>query len=322
MGKSNCSFIGDTTYSLLLYLLYADEDMLNNTTFYVGKNLTPCVLDKKVIMSKQASEKDSSMLCYRIRCLRYRRRLRHSVIFAQDHLYFSPALIDNLSYTVLEDCPNFFSVLHSRNPKQPPFEPSLGAYWQNIRFGRIYRRYGGYNPWCINRIVTTQSDKLLFDALNLNSEKVDLDELWKNASEYKRKFIKNAFSLHDTKKLTKRKVVVFSQPLNKDAGLSVNEIISIYKPYIEHYGENNILVKLHPRDNIDYKKFFPNIETLQTKAPQQLLTLMGLTFDVAITVCSSAVSSMGQGCKVIWLGAEIDDRIVKAYGHVKNPSNY
>lgn len=321
MKKNNFVFIGDTTYSLLLYMLYANEDMLANTTFYVGKNLMPCALPNKVVMPELSSVKSASLTRCRIKCLKYRHRLKHSIIFAQDHLYFSPALIDNLKYTVLEDCPNFFTVLHSRVPKQPPFEPSLGAYWQNFKFGRIYQRYGGYNPWCINRIVTTKSDKQLFDTLNLNSEEVELEGLWKNASENKRNYIMEVFLLHDTKNLTKRRVVIFSQPLKEDAGLSVNEIVSIYKPYIEHYGEKNILVKVHPRDRFDYKKLFTNIETLQTKAPQQLLTLMGLTFDVAITVCSSAVSSMGQGCKVIWLGAEIDDRIVKAYGHVKKPIN-
>ena len=81
-------------------------------------------------------------------------------------------------------------------------------------------------------------------------------------------------------------------------------------------------IKLQCCGNKDYKKYFPGITTLQTKAPQQLLSAMGIKFNIAITVCSSAVSSMDKDCKIVWIGAEIDDRIVKAYGHVKSPSHY
>ena len=320
--KKRFSFVGDTTYSLLLYMLYSNDNMLKNTIYFVGKNLAPCPLPNKIVMPPLASYDDIARLFYRLKCLKYRVKLGKTKIYAQDHLYFSAPLIDNLQYTVLEDCPNFFTVLNSHVPKEPSFEPSLGAYWYNMKVGRINNRYGGCNPWCIKRIVTTNSDKNLFEEQGLDYEQISLNNLWVSSSDLKKQYIKTVFSIVDVDSLCSKQVVIFSQPLIEDAHLSDEEFISIYKPYIDKYGADNILVKLHPRDKFDYRKYFPGIQTLKTKAPQQLLSAMGFRFKTAITVCSSAVSSMDKDCNIVWIGAEIDDRIVKAYGHVKSPSFY
>lgn len=321
MKKQN-SFIGVTPYALLLYMLYTDEDKLKKTVYFVGKNLQDCNLPAKVNMPDVTPYTTKSLIHYRLKCLKYRFCLMKTNIYAQDHLSFSAPLIDNLKYTELEDCPNYFSVLVSRVPKEPPFVPCIGSYIYNIKVGRIYNRYGGFNPWCINRIVTTDSDVNLFGRLGLHCEQVNLSQLWKEASSSKKQFIKNVFSLSEVENLISKKVVIFSQPLVKDAHFTCEEFAALYRPYIEKFGVENILVKIHPRDEFDYKKYFPGITTLKTKAPQQLLSAMGIKFKIAITVCSSAVSSMDEDCEIVWIGAEVDDRIVKAYGHVKNLSNY
>lgn len=321
--KKNRSFVGVTPYALLLYLIITDEEDLSKTTYYVGHGLWDCVLPKMVKIPEVLPYTSSNLIKNRILYfLKYRNNLKKSKIFAQDHLTFSAPLIDNLPYSVLEDCPNFFSVMVSRTPRIPPFVPGIRSFWHNFKVGRIYDRYGGFNPWCINRIVTTNSDVATFRRLNLNCEFVDLETKWKESSSSKKKFIQKTFSFSDSESFKKRKVVIFSQPLMGDAHLSEDDFISIYKPYIDKYGAENILVKLHPRDNFDYVKHFPEIAILKTKAPQQLLSLIGIRFSTAITVCSSAVSSMDEDCEIVWIGAEVDDRIVQAYGHVKSPSNY
>lgn len=320
MRKRN-SFIGVTPYALLLYLLYTDEDKLENTNYFVGHGLYDCILPNMIKIPEVLPYTVPSLIKARIKFLKYRWKLHNSNIYAQDHLTFSAPLIDNLKYTILEDCPNFFSVLMERMDKSA-FKPCLGNYWLNFKVGRIYNRYWGFNPWCINRLVTTDSDVKTFEKLGLPCKQVNLNALWKIASPSKRNFIENVFSLHDEAKIKQKSVVIFSQPLIGDAHLSPGEFMSLYKPYIEKYGVGNIVVKLHPRDDFDYNKYFPGITTLKTKAPQQLLSAMGIKFKTAITVCSSAVSSMDEDCEIVWIGAEVDDRIVKAYGHVKSPSNY
>lgn len=309
-------FIGDATYALMLYILYATDEMLQNTTFFVGNNCGACNLEKKILMSPISPYTNKELVRYRIKCLKYRKQLKEAEIFAQDHVFFAPALIDNLQYNVVEDCPNFFSIREER--KEITFKPTLGALWYNFKVGRIYQRYAGHNPWCKKRIITSTKDEELFVLKSLPYEKISLQKLWLNASEYKKKFIENVFSLPSLHSIQKD-IVIFSQPLQEDAHLNDEELRNIFLPFVEKFGSENILIKLHPRDKYDYKKAFPGISTLVTKAPQQLLDIMALKFKTAITVCSSAVSSLNEDCEIIWLGAEIDERIVKAYGNIKNP---
>ena len=314
------SFVGDTTYSLLLYMLYAGEEMLTNTTYYVGKNLSPLTLPNKVVMPPIQSYDDKTRSLYRLKCLKYRWALSHSEIFAQDHLFFSSPLIDNLHYTLLEDCPNFFTNFdyHQHLYLTQSYKERIRSFF----LGRIGTHYRGYNPWCQKRIITSSRDQNFFDSLKIYKyEKVNMLKLWDESSANKRKTIIAAYNL-DTLELETiaiRKVVIFSQPLCHDAHFSFEEQRNLFLPYVEKYGSENILVKLHPRDIFDYKKAYPGVETLSTKAPQQLLSLMGLKFNTAITCCSSAVSSMDKDCRIIWIGSEVDDRIMKAYGHVNNP---
>lgn len=310
------SFIGDATYALMLYLLYSTDDMIRNTTFFVGNNCGACNLPNKIIMPPIQPYTDKELVKYRIKCLKYRNQLQHSEIYAQDHVFFAAPLIDDLSYNVLEDCPNFFIIREER--KEITFKSNLSSLWYNFKVGRIHQRYAGHNPWCKKRIITSEKDKKLFDKQKLSYESVSLPYLWTQASEYKKQFISDTFALPSIKSINKD-VVLFSQPLVNDAHLSEQEVIDIFKLYIDKYGAENILVKLHPRDTFDYQKAFPGISTLCTKAPQQLLDIVGVKFKTAITVCSSAVSSMDKDCNIIWIGAEVDERIVKAYGHVKCP---
>lgn len=310
------TFIGDATYALLLFLLYATDEMIRNTTFFVGNNCGTCNLPNKIIMPPIHPYTDKELVKYRIKCLRYRNQLKYSEIYAQDHVFFAAPLIDNLPYTVIEDCPNFFIIREER--KEITFKPCFSSFWYNFKVGRIYQRYAGHNPYCKKRIITSDKDRCLFANKGLSHEQVAMSELWAQSSDYKKQFIVDTFSLPSITTINKD-VVLFSQPLIADAHLSDQEVINIFRPYVEKFGTENILVKLHPRDTFDYQKAFPGVTTFCTKAPQQLLDIMGVKFKTAITVCSSAVSSMDKGCDIIWIGAEIDERIVKAYGQVKCP---
>lgn len=313
------TFVGDASYALLLYLLYVPKDVATETQYFVGKNLSPCILPNKVVMPPFQKYTEWQMLKYRVRCWwKYRGMIKATSIFAQDHLPFSAPLIDNLQYICLEDCPNFFSIREQRG--EPPYQDSLRARLYNLEVGRIYQRYAGCNPYCIKRIVTSVEDVEMLERKRLAYENVNLQKLWSSASSQKQQMILRVFALENMESIANKDVVLFSQPLMEDAHLMAEEVISLYKPYIDKYGAKNILVKLHPRDNFDYQTAFPGIATLKTKAPQQLFSAMGIKYKTAITCCSSAVSSMDKDCETIWLGAEVDERIVQAYGHVKNPT--
>lgn len=314
----NCSFVVDASYPLFLYMLYAPEEMLENTSYYVGKTLSELPLPHKMVMPPFPKYTEWEMFKYRARCFfKYRKVLKRSQIFAQDHLFYSAPLIDNLPYTCVEDCPNFFLIREQRN--EVKYDDTLRSRLYHLELGRIYQRYAGNNPYCTRRLITSPEDAALFERQGYSYELVSLQLLWDAASSKKRQYILDAYNLKDIANITKRDVVLFSQPLVQDAHMSEQEVANLFKASIERYGAENILVKMHPRDTLDYQKFFPGVAVLKTKAPQQLFNVMGVKYKAAITCCSSAVSSMGEDCEVVWLGAEVDDRIVQAYGHIKKP---
>ena len=190
------SFIGDTTYSLLLYMLYASEEMLSHTKYYVGRNLASLTLSDKVVMPPMLSFDDKTRFLYRLKCLKYRWALSHSEIYAQDHLFFSSPLIDNLGYTLLEDCPNFFTNFdyHQHLYNERKWRERI----QNICLGRIGTHYRGYNPWCKNRILTTDRDIKFFGGLKTYAyEQVNLQQLWNGSSIQKRESIIAAYNLDE-----------------------------------------------------------------------------------------------------------------------------
>ena len=313
------SFIGDTTYALLLYLLYADENQIQNTTFYIGQNLAPCNLQHRVIMPRVYNFSEKGILKYRLKNISHCINVGCSKIYAQDHLPFSSALIGNSKYILLEDCPNFFSNIDYA------YQLDKRITWRSrlshLLAGRTFTDIKGYNNTCIDRIISSEADVTCLSKCHLKYIHVNLENLWQNSSQEKKNYIMNVFGIQNINTESCRPVVFFSQPIINDAHFSQEELVNLLMPYFTKYGTKNILVKLHPRDTFDYKKYFPDVETLYTKAPQQLLSLIGFHFSTAITICSSAVSSVNKDCEVIWIGAECDSRIIKAYGHVVNPIN-
>lgn len=315
------TFIGDTPYALFLYLLSSSEEMIKDTIYFVGNTLKEIEVPNKIVMPAIKKNRDIDFILYRLKCLKYRKELSHSLIYAQDHLFFSAPLIDNLPYVLIEDCPNFFSMFDDTQ-KEIENDLEMREKLFLLRVGRLYKRHRGYNPYCILRLITTELDRAVLVKRNLRYMQINIYEYWRNASTKKKDFILNVFDIDKRNNdVSKRDIVLFSQPLVDVCKLTIEEHINIYKPYIMKYGTENIVVKLHPRDNFDYKRYFPGIAILSTKAPQQLLSLLGFNYKIAITCCSSAVSTVGSQCKVIWIGAEVNQKIVDTYGHVKQPFN-
>lgn len=317
------SCLVDTNYALALYLLYMPEDAINKTLFFVGNAVPQLVTSKLkfvVWLDSKSYNGKIEIFKHRIEAL-LKWRCRHNTIFyAQDHLAFSSHIIGSNEYVLLEDAPNIFTAYKDISFMRP--RPDKSLYEKIVRwilFGRIRRNILGTNSLCKKIIYTSLNDEKSELLLGKLSERVELKKLWNNASEAKKNIILNVYSLNTIlNRVSDKKVIIFSQPLMSDCGLTEEEIIKIYKPYIEKYASRGVVVKPHPRDKFDYKRKF-NVDVLNTPAPMQLLSAMGLSFQVAITVCSSAVSSMSKETEIIWLGTEINPKIQAVYGQVKCP---
>jgi len=65
-----------------------------------------------------------------------------------------------------------------------------------------------------------------------------------------------------------------------DCGFSETEEKELYESIIRKYSNfEDVVIKLHPRDLLDYKKYFPNVSVFDSKAPMQLVNVFDGGFE-------------------------------------------
>ena len=90
---------------------------------------------------------------------------------------------------------------------------------------------------------------------------------------------------------TKKIIVVFSQPLSEDGYISENKKIEIFSTickYMHSFGK--VVLKKHPRDTTNYN--INDIEEIQGDFPSEIFSLIGIKFDYAIGICTSAIKTV------------------------------
>ena len=144
----------------------------------------------------------------------------------------------------------------------------------------------------------------------------NLKEEWENSSIEKKQFILDIFdiSIKDFALLKSRKVLLLTQPFYEDGKMSINKQIDMYRNIIRHYGEENVIIKPHPRDKCDYKKEIPNILYFAKQIPMQLLAIFGLTLDHLVTINSSSALSFGSTVNIDWWAEQMDKDIIEDMG--------
>lgn len=100
--------------------------------------------------------------------------------------------------------------------------------------------------------------------------------------------------------------ILITQPLYKDGFLDNEEQqIKMYKYMIEKYTQGNIIIKPHPRDEIDYAKMIENSTVLKGDFPIEILNLMdGIQIKRCITAFSTSIDFITNCDEKIVLGSD------------------
>ena len=323
MAKIKYTCIVDTTYTLFLYLLYQNQEDIERTMFFVGDAISDDIaaqLPNCVKISTNKEDYEGKENLWRIRWnlfWKYHLAICCTKIYAQDHLRFSSQLICGLKYTLLEDGPRTFTANKDNDifRKRPPLDLKT-TLWIKIFIGTIHGYEFGRNRQCVNRIISSAEDISSPLIAGKKYELVDRNLLWGKNSKQEKDYIMRVFNItNETLKIAKNAhTIFFSQPLITDCGLTEDEHLSIILPYYERWKIDGFVIKPHPRDKFDYKKHFPDAIIMNCKAPMQLLNTMGLAFKRAITVSSTAVSDLPPETELIWIGNEINPKLVRALG--------
>lgn len=326
IGKYKNTCIVDTVYALLLYVLMTKDEDIKHTIFFIG-DAVPSTVDRalpniiRISTDKNNYRTRAQLIKFKLLALYYRFFfILGTKVFAQDHLIFSPQLIGYNSYTLVEDCPGFYwpqnyeSVFPLlQRPKS--FKKKISRL---VKYGVLFGQTWGRNKQCIDRWVTMGISLQSEHLRGVRYTKIPtIEELWITSTRYKKELI---CLMYETKldwkeELRKYDTIIFTDPIGVDAQMSDQEVLDLYMPFIKKYGIEHIVLKPHPRDIVDWEKLLPNIKVFKTKAPMQVLSLMGINFQRAITIQSSAVSSMKRDTEIIYLGTDFNRKLVERYGH-------
>lgn len=333
--KKRYTYIADTVYSLFLYLLMMDVGQIQATRYFFGGAISraiPRTSDKylgEVYRIDNYALKKSSVFVrclYRVRMwFVYLFKIAGTEIYAQDYLAFSQPLICGAKYTLLEDGPGCYTGRMNNHFLRPFKNGLLRRLVVWITWGRIQGGVFGANNQCVNRIVTQQSDA---DADILKGRRfqiVNVKELWINSSEEKKDFIMRFFGMSSELKAQCQKIetIILTQPFCEDAGISAEELVEIYRPYVEKYlCTGGVLIKNHPRDTVAYNEYFPDAVCINTPVPMQLLLFIGVKFKRVITAFSSGVSEFSKGTEIIILGSSVHPKVEATYKYNILPRSY
>lgn len=135
------------------------------------------------------------------------------------------------------------------------------------------------------------------DKVNL----VSIERLWKLCSVQRKQEILKLFGLSEDISCNEKSVLLITQPLSEDNIMPEQDKLNIYKEIVNHYGENRILIKPHPRERTNYQKLFPAAQVLNSYFPIELLTLTGEEFSIktVVTIFSTSIYSFHDCEKVI-----------------------
>ena len=322
--------ISDSAHSLMFYLMISTQEEINSTFFFFSDGIHPSVREKlpnhKYIPTVWFRKKAwrNGLFFFYLLALRMTARLRWpflktAKIFAMDHMFFSTPLLGGRDYTLLADGPNcFFNIRTTPDYRNfsAPANRRLSVKLIRALLGPCWHKCYGMNDQCTGVIKTTP------DGLDEHEGKdiriFSLSELWENSPEEKRRQILAVYDItaEDLEDMKRRPAILLTQQLATEGTVTEEELVKIYSDLLKPFPPDSILIKRHPRDRVDYRKYFPQALVYEKFAPMQLFAAMGITFRTAITLFSSSVTSFPEA-EIVWGGSEVHPAIFRRYGEQK-----
>lgn len=222
------------------------------------------------------------------------------------YIFFDGSLIGHLlnvkkiKYNLLEDGMDTFKINYLlKNHQQNKKNKIKGI----IKYYLNFREFG--ESKYIESIEVNNADGLEF--------------LNKKIIEYPKKKLFDSFSKNELEDVSKifmpelclenmiNSNLLITQPLFQDGYCdSIDNQINIYKSILNEVNlkEENVIIKPHPRENIDYKKYFPNSMILLKNFPLEILYFYNVKFKKIISISSTSINLFENCEKKIILGWE------------------
>ncbi len=311
-------------YPLLQFLLLMNEDMVKNHTCYFFGSEIPYNIRTKL-----------PCFCYETRPARtFYEKIKRIIVklklritrdfiypflktaefYAQDFGYLS-ILIGNQSYSMLQEAPNHLNFVGQKESFE--FQrikrkgESLNGKLESLFYGQISTHFHGYNSQCKRFFLTEKSNAIVLEDKDVCVD--SLKSLWEQSEESKKKFILSVFDLNEEDKeiLSSYPIIFLSQPWVNDCYIKEDDYVLLLKDVFDHYNTKELIVKCHPRDTFDYKKYFPDIQVFSKPISMQLLMLVAFKTKKVVTFTSSVVECFPENVEIDWFGTPTHKLIKK-----------
>jgi len=178
----------------------------------------------------------------------------------------------------------------------------------------------GYGKYCLDMEVNNISAiafpcpyykeaprQILVDALTKEDKEIILRAFVRDREELLRK-------IEEVTAENRKKILILTDPV---CTLGVRE--RIFLDIVEEYGkEGQIFIKPHPRDEVDYKKLFPDYPMFDAAMPMEMLNFFpNLHFDIAVTIFTD-LKGIWFADRLIRLGDEFMDKYEDPERHYFN----
>ena len=119
-------------------------------------------------------------------------------------------------------------------------------------------------------------------------------------------------------RIKSKKYLLLTQPLSEDGTLSEKEKIEIYSEILSNYDLKDVVIKVHPREKLNYRNIFPEVEILDEYFPVELFKIFNIEPEKVITIFSSAVFGIAKRENIDFYGTEINEKILKKFGSMEH----
>lgn len=161
----------------------------------------------------------------------------------------------------------------------------------------------GYSPCCMT-VEVNDTQGIEIPAAKVHER--GRAEMMNNLSPEDKKRILKAFCPEEIK-VDGAAVLLLTDPFAVTGRLPDRESQKrLYQELVEKYvGNEKLMIKAHPRDDLDYKSIFPEAVVIEKNMPMEVMNFdESICFDTAITVTSSAINGLKYVKNRIYLGQE------------------
>lgn len=323
MKKKNGSiFYIKTVYSLMLALIL-DGEKINEKYFILDKKIPKKIRENilnrwnGIEVEEKFSQKSLFKYYFKYKLAKkikkdLKNMSKDSIVYGYiGSTFLGDLLKEKFDYRIVEDGIANYNIKEIKKRKLQIVDYILG--------GSLYK-YPGYGA-CkrVNKIYLTGIGEIP-NLIKNNVELISLKNLWQKKSRYEKEKILEIFAIDllMLNKLKKIKNILFTQPLSEDGIISEYEKIEIYREVINQYNEELVLIKPHPRELTNYNNFASNTTVMEKDIPFELLNLVGVKIEKAITLFSSVVFSLNKDIKIDFYGTKINSKIYKKFGSLEN----